>query len=244
MLKDSSDTHIKQAGITVKTERKWEAEQAVCYVEERLRHKDLVGATTIGRQSLRLNPRTRWSMASKPEGTHLVRDEIRQQAEEERQVKAARMRKQGSGLTWKNIKPKKITGDALWKIELNRTTFLLKAVYDLLPSPSNLCLWKLSPDPNCTLCTKPANLKHILSGCSVSLQQRHYRWRHDQTLAVIDHHLELSLNKQRWRKTNNTINFVKAGQHKPVLVVISPDIAVTTLRPDIVIISRSSRNIS
>ena len=82
-------------------------------------------------------------------------------------------------------------------MEPNRTKFLLKVVYDLLPSPSNLCLWKLSPDPNCTLCTKPANLKHILSGCSVSLQQGRYRWRHDQTLAVIAHHLELSLNKQR-----------------------------------------------
>ena len=116
MLKDSSDTHIKQAGITVKTETKWEAEQGVCYVEERLRHKDLVGTTTIGRQSLRLNPRTRWSMASKPEGRQLVHDEIRQQAEEGRQVKAARMRRQGSWLSWKNIKPKKITWDALWKI--------------------------------------------------------------------------------------------------------------------------------
>ena len=107
-------------------------------------------------------------------------------------------------------------------------------------------------------------VKHILSRCSVSLQQGRYRWRHDQTLAVIAHHLELSLNTQRGRKTtNNTINFVKAGQHKPVLdvgiihttndwqmlvdlrrkLVIPPDIAVTTLRPDIVIISRSSSNI-
>ena len=264
MLKDSSDTRINQAGITVKTGRKWEAEQAVCYVEERLRHKDLVGTTTVGRQGLGLNPRNRWSMASKPERRQLVQDEIRQQAEEERQVKAASMRKQGSWLNWENIKPKKITWDALWKMEPNRTKFLLKAVYDLLPSPSNLCLWKLSPDPNCTLCTKPASLKHILSGCSVSLQQGRYRWRHDQTLAVIAHHLELSLNKQRGKKpTNNTINFVKAGQYKPVLdvgiihtandwqmlvylrrkLVIPPDIAVTTLRPDIGIISRSSRNI-
>ena len=93
MLKDSSDTRINQAGITVKTGRKWEAEQAVCYVEERLRHKDLVGTTTVGRQGLGLNPRTRWSMASKPERRQLVQDEIRQQAEEERQVKAASMRK-------------------------------------------------------------------------------------------------------------------------------------------------------
>ena len=39
-------------------------------------------------------------------------------------------------------------------------------------------------------------------------------------LAVIAHHLELSLNKQRGKKpTNNTINFVKAGQYKPVLDV-------------------------
>ena len=57
MLKDSSDTRINQAGITVKTGRKWEAEQAVCFVEERLRHKDIVRTTTVGRQGLGLNPR-------------------------------------------------------------------------------------------------------------------------------------------------------------------------------------------
>ena len=49
---------------------------------------------------------------------------------------------------------------------------------------------------------------------------RRLLWRHDQTLAVIAHHLELSLNKQLGNKTTNkTINFVKVGQHKPVLEV-------------------------
>ena len=87
-------------------------------------------------------------MASKYERRQLVQDEIRQQSEEERQVKAASLTTQGSWLNWENIKPKKITWDALWKMEPNSTKFLLKAVYDLLQSPSNLLTQIVLSTPN------------------------------------------------------------------------------------------------
>jgi hypothetical protein len=99
-------------------------------------------------------------------------------------------------------------------MEPYRTKFLLRAVYDVLPSPVNLCTtWKLADDPNCPLCGRPANLKHIMSGCPTALQKGRYRWRHDQTVAVIAHHLQLALNKQsKQEPCKRYATFVKAGE--------------------------------
>ena len=48
-LKESSDDMIWKAGIETRTGRKWSASQAVAQAESRLRHKDIVGTTYIGR---------------------------------------------------------------------------------------------------------------------------------------------------------------------------------------------------
>ena len=141
---------------------------------------------------------------------------------------------------------------------------LLKAVYDVLPSPSNLYTWNLSESPNCPLCSKPANLKHILSGCLIALQQGRYRWMHDQTLAVIPHHLQMALDMQNKKKPRVTYtNFVKScqkalRQEAPGLIECAndwkmlvdlhkkiespPDVIETRLRPDIFITSRHIRS--
>ena len=90
----------------------------------------------VGRQGLGLNKITRWSTATARECQKLVQDKVNQQCEEERRVKAAGMAKQSSWLNWESIKSKKITWNELWRMETNRTKYLLKAVYDVLPSPS------------------------------------------------------------------------------------------------------------
>ncbi|XP_052238630.1 uncharacterized protein LOC127849922 [Dreissena polymorpha] len=51
-LKESSDDLIWMAGIETRTGRKWSASQAVSQAESILRHKDIVGTTTEGRQGL------------------------------------------------------------------------------------------------------------------------------------------------------------------------------------------------
>ena len=51
-LKESSDDMIWKAGIETRTGRKWSASKAVAQAESRLRHKDIVGTTAVGRQGL------------------------------------------------------------------------------------------------------------------------------------------------------------------------------------------------
>ncbi|KAI2661305.1 Glutamyl-tRNA(Gln) amidotransferase subunit A [Labeo rohita] len=107
--------------------------------------------------------------------------------------------------------------------------------YDVLPSPTNLFAWSLKDTPACLLCQKRGSLEHILSCCPKALGERRYRWRHDQAgekpsgsrnlagglLATArDWQLKVDLGKQ---------------------LKIPETIATTTLRPDMVLFSESSR---
>lgn len=53
----------------------------------------------------------------------------------------------------------------VWGMEASRIKFMLRAIYDTLPSPQNLCKWT-SEDP--TVCQ---SLWQILSGCKTGLSQ-------------------------------------------------------------------------
>jgi hypothetical protein len=49
------------------------------------------------------------------------------------------------------------------RYETLQLSFLLRSVYDLLPSPTNLKLYKLPEDPNCPLYGNAGSLRHIMS---------------------------------------------------------------------------------
>ena len=95
-------------------------------------------------------------------------------------------------------------------------SFLLRSVYDVLPSPSNLYTWGLIEDPTCTLCKdKPASLQHVLSACPVALKDGRYTWRHDSVLKTIAAKLDTTRRKKRKMQKNITfVNFVRAGEKK------------------------------
>ena len=70
---------------------------------------------------------------------------MRQQEEETRQTKAVSLKAQGK--RWENIRSKKLTWNEMWKKETKKLKFAIASVYDVLPSPSNLAIWKLTDDP-------------------------------------------------------------------------------------------------
>ena len=90
----------------------------------------------------------------------LVQQEIRNQEEEARVVKAVEMGNQRKWTKWET-EQRKLTWSNIWKYTAFQLQFLLRAVYDVLPIPTNLKTWGLTEDPMCTLCQKPANLEHI-----------------------------------------------------------------------------------
>ena len=70
-----------------------------------------------------------------------------------------------------------LTSAELWKAEPHHIKFLIQAVYDVLPSPSNLPTWGLAEPPACPVCSKRGTLEHILSCCTRALGDGRYRWR-------------------------------------------------------------------
>ena len=106
-------------------------------------------------------------------------------------------------VTWKDI--------LQWNPQ--RIKFLIQGVNDILPSPSNLCIWGKIETPACPLCSKIGTLEHILSSCSKALGEGRYRWRHDQVLKSIAEAISKGIKGSRHTKaTAKTIHFVKEGQ--------------------------------
>lgn len=154
-----------------------------------------------------------------------------------------------------------MTWTELWKTEPHHFKFLVKSVYDVLPSPANLFTWGLTDSPVCLLYQKRGSLEHILSCCSKTLGDGRYRWRHDQVLQAIADTICTGIsNSKRQQPTRSMVALVRAGE-KPqpskktqggllstardwqLLVDLGrqlrfPDIiAMTALRPDMVLMS-------
>ena len=123
------------------------------------------------------------------------------------------MSKQGGQTRWE-VPERKLSSKDVVNMPEDRFKFLVKAVYDLLPTPQNKKTW-FGESSECGLCGENGTLAHILSGCKISLAQGRYKWRHDEFLREIAQCVE------KRRKASNTattvgnireIRFVKPGQ--------------------------------
>ena len=187
--------------------------------------------------------------------------------EEERSSRAVGMRQQGAWTRWEQVAERKISWTDLWRAEPHRIKFLVQAVYDVLPSPSNLHCWGLVDTPACPLCQRKGTLEHVMSCCPKALGDGRYRWRHDQVLKSIAESICIGITScRRSKPTKKTINFIRAGE-KPRktpratsgLLNTAQDwqlsvdvgsqlkfpqhVVKTTLRPDIVLVSEATKNV-
>lgn len=157
--------------------------------------------------------------------------------------------------------------------------FTLQTITNTAPTPDNLRRWGNSViDSACCLCGRPCTLRHVLSACSVALQQGRFTWRHDNVLRVLQRHLlEFWSRLKREPRAMRApfIRLVPEGAKVPVPLpparrtrrplpyqdalrcaldwdflfdlgpgsVFPPEIAATLQRPDIVIFSRSLRQV-
>ncbi|KAK0150652.1 hypothetical protein N1851_008245 [Merluccius polli] len=265
--RESSDPKVSQAGIVVRTGRKWRAREAVEQAESRLRHSVLVGPVASGRAGLGSVPTTRYDKALGKDRRRLVQEEVRAGVEELRASQMVGMRQQGAWTRWEQAVDRKISWSELWQAEPHRIKFLIASVYDVLPSPSNLFCWGKVDTPSCPLCLRRGTLEHILSCCPKALGEGRYTWRHDQVLKAIAEAIFTSITQNKpLRPARQAIAFIRAGEKpKPQprgavgLLGTAPDwqmkadlgkqlrfpehIVETTLRPDIVLFSDVTRQV-
>lgn len=197
----------------------------------------------------------------------MMQGEIRAEVEEERLSRTVAMRQQGAWANWNHAAARKITWTELWKSEPVRLKFLIQSVYDVLPSPSNLYTWGLAETPTCPLCPAHGSLEHILSCCPKALGEGRYTWRHNQVLKVVADTICTAIRESKHQvPARHNISFVRAGE-KPQgerkastgLLATARDwklhadlgrqlkfpehIARTSLRPDLVLTSDSTKQV-
>lgn len=121
--------------------------------------------------------------------------------------------KQGAWTKWEHVAGRNTTWSDLWKAEPHHFNFMVRSVYDVLPSPANLFTWGLTDSPVCQLCQKRGSLEHILSFCPRALRDGRYRWGHDQVLRATADAIctGISISKGQ-HPTKSRIAFVRAGE--------------------------------
>ena len=260
MLCDSVDPLVKSAQPAIITGRKWNAKHGLETAESSLKMKEVIGSVETGRAGFGLHLQRWWSKETTKNKRRMVSEEIHDFEESKHLAIAVAQPKQGAWTRWKNTKDRTITWSDIKQMEPKQLGFLIKAVYDILPTPVYLKLWGLSTSNLCKACGKIANLKHVLTGCQYSI--RSYTWRHNEILGII-----AEIAKMCWETANGipciktNIQFVKEGsvsktphknnRHKPTLLDCCTDwrviadvdrqlafpmeITSTRQRPDLVI---------
>ena len=123
--------------------------------------------------------------------------------------------------------------DATWQsyiFSLPRGTmkWVLNASIDTLPTKVNLKLWGKVNNDRC-FCGQRQTLNHVLNCCKVSLNQGRYTYRHDGILSYIQKCLDLD---------KFTCYIDLEGYKAPGGGTLPPDVIVTNLKPDIVVIDK------
>ena len=216
MLDNSSDQRIVEMGPLVKSGKKWVARKEIAEAEASLRWTERVGAVQQDKRGLGSTHRIWWSKASTSERTSLVIQERKKAIESQRMIKFVQLSQQGDWTTWENAVQRSLSWKDIWQYTPLRLSFLIRSVYDQLPSSSNLRRWKLKDDDSCMLCGQSETLIHVLSCCSFSLSHGRYTWRHNQVLRKLLDFVKEACKKAKTRgiQQKRKIYFLREGNLK------------------------------
>lgn len=234
--------------------------------ERTLKLKDIIGNPCVGRQGLGSTHFQQWGKADPRQRRAMIQAEVRHLEEERRRSRAVELGAQGAWTNW-DLPKRKITWSEIWRLEPFRISFLLRSVYDTLPSPTNLHRWGMREDPLCRLCGGRGTMAHILAGCKTALSQGRYRWRHDKVLSALADILERERQKKRQTSIRpaTSIQFIREGEKPPApkktkksllqaaqswemrvdlgRKLVFPQVVQTQLRPDMVLWSEEVRKL-
>ena len=253
-LQNSTDPAVSNIMAKVKTGRKWQAAAVTAEAVEASKFKEILGATQTGRHGIGYNTEKRvwWSKATPKEKIDLVVQNVRQQEEAARYQKAVQQSQQGQWTAWEEALQRSLSWEEIWQMAPLRLSFLVRAMYDQLPSRENLVRWNKADDSQCPLCGEAQSMQHVLTACKVSLASGRYTWRHNQVLAKLVDAVTEACTNAKSRATsgdpgsrdNNTSILASASDwlvaaDLPGKGTYPPAIRASGLRPDIVVSSQT-----
>lgn len=187
MLSYSKDASVSITETKLKSGRKWKVSKATEQAIEAAKFKEILGATQTNRQGLGYGSEKRkwWSQVSDSVKRDLVLDEIRHVEETHRVQQAVQQHQQGQWTTWDDALQRSLSWDDIWSMAPLRLSFIIRAMYDQLPTGDNLARWNVTQDVKCALCGGTQTLHHVLSACTEALGSGRYTWRHNQVLRKL-----------------------------------------------------------
>ena len=212
-LRDSKDPLISSSVPVLNTGRTWHVSDAVDDAESVLYFRRILGHTQVGRAGLGLIPQTKFPSVGTKEHRKLVSDTVFDEHDKD-SVETSDLVLQTSWRHWCDYVKNDLSWKTIWATPARLLQFCIGATFNTLPSPSNLARWKIAVDTSCSLCKAPiCTISHILSGCSFSLNNGRYTFRHDTVLEAILESLESQIKiKKSSKSPSRNINFVKEGQ--------------------------------
>ena len=167
-------------------------------IEQRMECGMVVGRVAQGRMGVEFAGGKDGKPMEEREFRQQYADVLAEETQEEYFRKAVQQAVQGSWTRWKEYNQRSLSWRSLVYGDVKLYRFCVGATFGTLASPSNLKRWGIDESAACTLCAKdPCTIPHVLSGCKVALGDGRYRYRHDNVLRVLCHHLSGFLNSRQ-----------------------------------------------
>ena len=263
LLRESKDPCVKGNTPVLKS-GDWKVPVSVTDAENTVEFKKVLGYHQTSRAGLGSFKLPKVEDKSTKPYRKLITDTIDKTDEDDDLSKAVQLSVQGQWTKWLDYIKFDLSWKTILGTPQPLISFLLQATFDTLPSPANLSRWRVPSENFCCLCNKTiCTTAHILSGCKVALSQGRYNYRHDSILNDLVISIEEVLQSYTPRKFQRhiPIKFVKAGKKvtktkskqetvgllhfaedwkllcdKKSSLVVPVFLAVTSLRPDLIIL--------
>ncbi|GFN91261.1 reverse transcriptase [Plakobranchus ocellatus] len=98
--------------------------------------------------------------------------------------KAVQQSQQGHQTSWENALQRSLIWNEIGRMALLRISFLIRPVYDFLPSNANLVRWRMKDNPTYPLCQGKQTAEYVLSSYKVA-EQSSYTWRQNRVLQKL-----------------------------------------------------------
>ena len=122
----------------------------------------------------------------------------------------------------------------LYNLKKGKMKFILNSSIHTLPTINNLKLWNKTFSDQCGLCGNRDSTHHCLSNCKVSLNQKRYTWRHDNLIKYIVDSVDIS----KFSVFSDIPGFQTTNGGS-----LPADMAVTTLKPDVVLLDHKEKTV-
>ena len=264
LLKEAADKQISESASQLKCGF-WNVTEAVVDPESRLEFQKVIGYHQTSRAGFESFKSSFIPRRNSHEYRSLISDLVGEVNEHAYHAKSVQLHLQGY---WCDFVKNDLSWKTLLAMPSSLISFCLGATFDTLPSPSNLKRWRLITESSCFLWGKSiCTSAHILGACKIALQEDHFSFRHNKVHNKVIVKNFLSSYKPNKYSVINFINFVKEGKKPKTapdkgflgirhsasdwnlefdldgMLVVPVFLAVSTLRPNILIFWRSTEKV-